>query len=84
LGAEFLRGLSTVGFGDIIPTTAAGRWVTVIAVLVGFVLIPWQATRLREASTAPEVACPWCGASVSADDQYCRQCGETLVDEQFD
>ena len=34
--------VSTVGFGDIIPVTAAGRWITVLAVLVGFVLIPWQ------------------------------------------
>jgi voltage-gated potassium channel len=73
--------VSTVGFGDIIPTTAAGRWVTVVAVLVGFILIPWQATRLREASSLTDVACPRCGTLVSDDDRYCRQCGETLVDE---
>jgi len=72
--------VSTVGFGDIIPTTVAGRWVTVVAVLVGFILIPWQATRLREASSALSVACPRCGTSVSDEDRYCRQCGETLVD----
>jgi voltage-gated potassium channel len=76
--------VSTVGFGDIIPTTVAGRWVTVIAVLVGFILIPWQATRLRETSTSTTVDCPRCGASVSSDDRYCRQCGYALVDENLD
>ncbi|WP_253736911.1 ion transporter [Halohasta salina] len=72
--------VSTVGFGDIIPVTVLGRWITVIAVLVGFVLIPWQATRLREASTATGADCSRCGAAVSDDDRYCRQCGHTLVD----
>jgi len=52
-------------------------------ITIGFIYAA-EATRLHEASTAPEVACPRCGASVSADDRYCRQCGETLADEQFD
>ncbi|ERH06090.1 MAG: ion channel [Halonotius sp. J07HN4] len=71
--------VSTVGFGDIIPATAAGRWITVLAVLVGFVLIPWQATRLRQ-STADEsdANCPRCGATVAGNDRYCRQCGRRL------
>jgi len=88
--------VSTVGFGDIIPTTAAGRWVTVVAVLVGFILVPWQASRLREATSMasdsgadsdpapesdPETTCPRCGASVDGRDRYCRRCGETLHEE---
>ena len=72
--------VSTVGFGDIIPTTAIGRWITVIAVLVGFILIPWQATRLRETSTAPTIDCPRCGSTVSEEDRFCRQCGYALAE----
>lgn len=73
--------ISTVGFGDIVPTTTAGRWITVFAVLVGFVLIPWQATRLRDVSARTEDACDRCGAGVAVTDRYCRQCGHTLTDE---
>nr|WP_276246636.1 MULTISPECIES: ion transporter [unclassified Haladaptatus] len=38
--------LTTVGFGDITPVTRAGRWVTVSAIVVGIILIPWQAGRI--------------------------------------
>jgi voltage-gated potassium channel len=77
--------VSTVGFGDIVPVTVAGRWVTVAAVLVGFVLIPWQASRLRDLSTdpdAPDADCPRCGQAVARSDRYCRQCGDTLSDDR--
>ena len=74
--------VSTVGFGDIIPVTALGRWITVLAVLVGFVVIPWQATRLRTLSTTADTACPDCGELVAAADHYCRHCGHALDDER--
>lgn len=70
--------VSTVGFGDITPVTQAGRWVTVIAVLVGFVLIPWQASRLRNLSEPTAHSCPRCGHDVAEGDRYCRQCGRLL------
>ena len=73
--------VSTVGFGDIIPVTPLGRWITVVAVLVGFVVIPWQATRLRTLSTTAESACPRCGESVADADRYCRHCGHALVED---
>lgn len=74
--------VSTVGFGDIIPTTRAGRWVTITAVLVGFILIPWQASRLREASIGT-MNCPRCGQSLNESDRFCRKCGLDLT-EEFD
>jgi len=73
--------VSTVGFGDIVPTTAAGRWVIVAAVLVGLILIPWQASRLRSLPAATDATCGRCGAAVSSDDRYCRRCGEPLTDD---
>lgn len=76
--------VSTVGFGDIVPATVAGRWVTVTAVLVGFVLVPWQASRLRDLSTEPDAAdaaCPACGQAVAHSDRYCRRCGDALPDD---
>jgi voltage-gated potassium channel len=73
--------VSTVGFGDIIPVTVAGRWITVLAVLVGFIIIPWQATRLRTLSTTTDTACPRCGEPVADADRYCRHCGHALVED---
>lgn len=67
--------VSTVGFGDIVPRTEAGRWVTVAAVLVGFVLIPWQASRLRDPYHLPATQCPRCGERIDDRDRYCRRCG---------
>ena len=31
--------LTTVGFGDIVPVTTAGRWITMATLIVGIVLI---------------------------------------------
>ncbi len=57
--------LSTVGFGDITPVTAAGRWVTVATILAGIIVVPWQASKIvREWAHAGkvDVTCPDCGS----------------------
>ena len=76
--------VSTVGFGDIVPQTVAGRWVTVVAVLVGFVLVPWLASRLRapnrNINAAGRTECPRCNETVVIADQYCRHCGCALTE----
>lgn len=77
--------VSTVGFGDIVPQTVIGRWVTVIAVLVGFVLVPWLASRLQapdtDIKTAHQTNCPECEETIIITDQYCRHCGHALTDK---
>jgi voltage-gated potassium channel len=76
--------VSTVGFGDIVPVTDAGRWVTVTAVLVGFVLVPWQASRLRNLPDVQDTTCPQCGEAVNEDDRYCRRCGTEFDADALD
>ena len=41
--------LTTVGFGDLYPVTAAGRWIIGGSIMVGSVVIPAQAAALVEA-----------------------------------
>ena len=41
--------VSTVGFGDIVPVTQAGRLVTVAMIISGIILIPFQAARIFRA-----------------------------------
>lgn len=77
--------LSTVGFGDVVPVTRLGKWVTVSAILAGIILIPWQASRIVRAWTSTEkvdVTCPNCGLSAhDPDASHCKACGHVIYQE---
>jgi len=77
--------ITTVGFGDIIPVTQAGRWVTVGAIIVGIIVIPWQAGKIvREWRTRDKVnvTCPDCGLSHhDPDASHCKACGHLIYQE---
>ena len=77
--------LSTVGFGDILPTTPAGRWVTVGTILAGIILIPWQASKIvREWARREtvDVTCPNCGLTGhDPDASHCKACGHVIYQE---
>jgi voltage-gated potassium channel len=75
--------ITTAGLGDITPSSQTGRFLTVLMVSTGVVLIPWQLGDLikRLVKTADQIAvtCLDCGlASHEADAQYCRICGTRL------
>jgi len=77
--------LSTVGFGDILPVTTAGRWVTVATILAGVIVIPWQASKIVKEwghRGKVEVTCPNCGlAHHDADASHCKACGHVIYQE---
>jgi voltage-gated potassium channel len=77
--------LTTVGFGDIVPTTGGGRLVTVASILAGILLIPWQAGRIvREwaGRDQVEVTCPNCGLTRhDPDASHCKACGHVIYQE---
>lgn len=77
--------LTTVGFGDIIPRTELGRWVTVGGVLTAIVLVPWQASKIIRAWTKGgrvDVTCPNCGLTGhDADASHCKACGHIIYQE---
>ncbi|WP_435552343.1 ion transporter [Natrinema sp. CGMCC1.2065] len=77
--------LSTVGFGDIVPTTTAGRWITVASILAGIIVLPWQASKIvREWSHREkvDVTCPNCGlSSHDRDASHCKACGHIIYQE---
>ncbi|MBC7080228.1 MAG: ion transporter [Methanothrix sp.] len=77
--------VSTVGFGDIVPVSGAGRLVTLMMIISGIILIPIQVSRiLREWISAPRKRhiCNGCGQEWHEEDaRYCRICGSPLGEE---
>lgn len=80
--------MTTVGYGDIVPITALGRFVTAVVVLVGYsmIIVPTGilSAELVESTRRQETAriCPSCmreGHLVEA--RYCWDCGEALGGE---
>ncbi|WP_277541666.1 ion transporter [Haloarcula laminariae] len=77
--------ITTVGFGDIVPVTAAGRWVTVGGIIAGIILVPWQAGKIVREWRSREkisVTCPNCGLSYhDPDASHCKACGHVIYQE---
>lgn len=75
--------LTTVGFGDIIPYSEAGKWVTILMILSGIILIPWQVSLIvkewMRMGTKKEVICPGCGLRYHDEDaSHCKSCGHVI------
>jgi voltage-gated potassium channel len=75
--------MTTVGFGDITPTSEAGKLMTVLMILTGIALIPWQLGDLIKQvfknSDRLNQICPHCKlASHEKDALYCKRCGTKL------
>lgn len=76
--------MTTVGFGDVTPISQLGRLLTVLMILTGIALIPWQVGDLirRLVKTANQVAtvCVECGLAFhDADAKFCKVCGTKLT-----
>jgi len=81
--------LTTVGFGDITPHTTAGKVVTMIMILAGVLVIPWQLTtlakRMLAGSGKDETSCPQCGhIGHDADASHCKSCGSVIFQPYHD
>lgn len=79
--------VATVGFGDIVPVSGAGRLVTLMMIISGIILIPIQVSRIfREWLSAPRkrYICSVCGQEWHEEDaRYCRICGSPLEDRSI-
>ena len=78
--------MTTVGFGDIVPKTVAGKFLSAFLILVGYslIIVPTgfvsaeviEAQRRRRLTT---ISCPSCiTEGHDADAKFCKNCGEVL------
>jgi voltage-gated potassium channel len=75
--------MTTVGFGDVIPISELGRLLTVLMILTGVALIPWQVgdliRRLVKTANQVEKICINCGLAFhDVDAEFCKRCGTKL------
>jgi voltage-gated potassium channel len=76
--------MTTVGYGDVTPTSAAGKLMTILMILTGIALIPVQLgelfKRLVKTANFADIACSKCGFSQhDSDALYCKVCGTKLL-----
>ncbi|MBW4615159.1 MAG: potassium channel family protein [Desmonostoc vinosum HA7617-LM4] len=75
--------MTTVGFGDVTPISELGRLLTVLMILTGVALIPWQVgdliKRLVKTANQVEIVCSGCGLIFhDVDAGFCKRCGTKL------
>lgn len=75
--------MTTVGYGDVTPSSESGRLLTVLMVLIGIALIPVQLgdlfKSLVKTANRVEIPCLNCGlSSHDADAKHCKNCGTAL------
>lgn len=77
--------MTTVGFGDVTPISEGGRLLTVLMILTGIALIPWQLgdliKQLLKTANQVEKLCSGCSLpSHDRDAQFCKICGTKLAE----
>ncbi len=75
--------MTTVGFGDITPISQAGKLMTVLMILTGIALIPWQLgdliKQIAKSGSKVSKVCKSCQlASHDLDASFCKHCGAKL------
>ena len=74
--------MTTVGFGDIAPTSSSGRLFTVLMIATGVALVPWQVGDLiRELANPSQklTSCSECQFNKhDLDALFCKRCGTKL------
>jgi voltage-gated potassium channel len=75
--------MTTVGFGDITPTSQAGKLMTVLMIMTGIALIPWQLgdliKQVAKSGSKVNAVCSNCQlSSHDLDANFCKRCGVKL------
>lgn len=80
--------ISTAGLGDITPVSQIGRSLTILMVITGLILVPWQLgdliKRLIKTTNQVQTTCSNCGLAFhDPDANFCKNCGTQLNYSQY-
>jgi voltage-gated potassium channel len=70
--------VTTVGYGDVVPHTVLGKFISSFAMIIGYAIIavPTGIITVEMArSTTVKIICPNCGSHNNEDANYCENCG---------
>ena len=75
--------LTTVGYGDISPVTATGKFIASIIMIIGYSIIAVPtgiiSSEMSRFRTVGQKGCERCGEDKNAEDaRFCKRCGEKL------
>lgn len=76
--------LTTVGYGDITPSTGMGQFISALVMILGYTIIAIPtgivSANIIDTTKAPPAGgrCPRCNTKIEKRDNYCRKCGEKL------
>jgi voltage-gated potassium channel len=75
--------ITTVGFGDIVPVTPAGKCIASLMMIMGYAIIAVPTgivtVELSKQSVPQQTTCSGCGNPRNDDDAYfCKKCGKPL------
>lgn len=78
--------ITTVGYGDITPQTATGKWIASLIMLCGYVIIAVPTGLVTVAMTrgiaSASRVCDRCNHDNPRDAHFCNFCGATLKEEK--
>ena len=74
--------VTTVGFGDIVPRTVLGQFLSSIAMIIGYAIIavPTGIITVEMSKSKPaNLKCKKCNSENPENAQFCNQCGEKIT-----
>lgn len=76
--------VTTVGFGDIVPQTVLGKFISSVAMILGYSIIAVPTGIITVALSAKKASvksCEICGNKNPEDSLYCNRCGNRLSNQ---
>lgn len=73
--------VTTVGYGDVVPVTVLGKFISSVAMIIGYAIIAVPTgivTIEMSKSSEQKLPCPTCGYRNSVVANYCNACGSKL------
>ncbi len=74
--------VTTVGYGDMVPHTALGKFISSLAMIIGYAIIAVPTgiiTVEMSKSQQEKAACGQCGGQVDKGSNFCAYCGARVA-----